>query len=166
MKMGTRHDPAAAQRTTIPKKAPPCDLLVAASDRNFADREAVTTLGWNAYDWWIQLGNETANGFYANPIAAGLASPIFETAVRLRDLRDSIAAIVFGNLWTTFGFPGADVIVTLREQITALRADTRLSSRDASRRHPKADLSTGEHHALCQKVTESVAQPTRTRADS
>jgi hypothetical protein len=128
VKMGTRHVLTGPERTTIPRKAPLYNPLAAASDTKVADdHEGLTHLGWRAYDWWIRLGNETGNGFYANPIAGRLTSVILETAFRLSDMRDAIAAIVFSNLWTTFGWPSADGILTLRAQVTALHADTRLS---------------------------------------
>jgi hypothetical protein len=109
VEMGTRHSLLATERTRLHEKGRRHSTIVADSySRVVENPEALTHLGWQVYEWWIRLGNDTANAFYANPIAGGLSWPIFETVFHLEQMRDVIAATFFSNIWATFGLRSAD----------------------------------------------------------
>jgi hypothetical protein len=139
--MGARHELLAVAHARIRQQRPPSNPVALAGNPKVAEiRETLTHLGWGVYEWWIRLSNDTANEFYASPFAIDLTSPIFETAVRLEQMRDAFSATFFGNLWAAFGLPTADGVLTLREQVRGLRDERRFSTRAIGGERSNAEL--------------------------
>ncbi len=89
------------------------------------DREAVSRAGWKAYDAWVGLANDAANGLYANRAFGEIVGRGVGAALRVQRVVDAAASAVFGNLWPAIGLPTESVVAAIRDEVTALRQEVR-----------------------------------------
>jgi hypothetical protein len=109
--------------------------------------KSLNDAGWKVYEAWVSLANDAANRLYANPAFGAASGRAFETVLRVQRVGDALSSAFFGNLWPALGLPTQDQISSLRDEVTALRAQ--VANGDALRRaelagdgpvdHPVAD---------------------------
>ncbi len=79
--------------------------------------------GWKAYDAWVQLLNESANGLYASPEVGASAGRSMEASLRWQRLGSAMTGAFFAALWPVVGLPSAAELTELRAELGALRDD-------------------------------------------
>ena len=88
-----------------------------------ADEKGLRKAGWKAYDAWVSVANELTNALYSDPMIGEATGRVMETGLRLRQIGGTMAAAFFGNLWPALGLPTHSEIVTLRNELLALREE-------------------------------------------
>jgi len=73
----------------------------------------------------VRLANEATNELYSNRLFGDLTGRAMEGALRLQRVGDALASAFFGNLWPAVGLPTASEIRSLRDEVMALRDETR-----------------------------------------
>jgi hypothetical protein len=113
------------------------ELPLAAAKRviGAGDEKNLTEAGWKTYDAWVRLANEATNELYANRLFGDLTGRSMESMLRVRRVGDALASAFFGNLWPAVGLPTASEIRALRDEVMALREETRAN---ADTRHREA----------------------------
>jgi hypothetical protein len=103
------------------------DLPLAVAKRMIGagDEKNLTEAGWQSYDAWVRLANEATNELYANRLFGDLTGRSMESALRVRRVGNALASAFFGNLWPAVGLPTASEIQTLRDEVMAVREETR-----------------------------------------
>jgi len=87
------------------------------------DDKSLKDAGWKVYEAWVSLANDAANRLYSNPAFGAASGRAFETALRAQRVGDALSSAFFGNLWPALGLPTQDQISSLRDEVSALRAE-------------------------------------------
>ena len=87
------------------------------------DEKALRKAGWKAYDAWIRLANEYINAAYSDPFIGWVTGQMMESALRLRQIGEAVAAASFSNLWPSIGLPTRNEMAALRDELLALREE-------------------------------------------
>jgi hypothetical protein len=122
------------------------ELPLAAAKRviGAGDEKNLTEAGWKTYDAWVRLANEATNELYANRLFGDLTGRSMESMLRVRRVGDALASAFFGNLWPAVGLPTASEIRALRDEVMALREETRANAdtrhREAREQRPLSNL--------------------------
>jgi hypothetical protein len=87
--------------------------------------------GWKAYDAWVQLLNEFANGFYASPEVGDSMGRSMEASLKWQRLGSAITGAFFAALWPALGLPSAAELTELRAEVGALRDDLAMARLEA-----------------------------------
>jgi hypothetical protein len=104
--------------------------------------------GWKAYDAWVQLLNESANGLYDSPAVGSLVGRSMEASLKWQRLGSAMTGAFFAALWPAVGLPSAAELTELRAEVAALRddlAEARLEAEEA--RAAEMELPAGERQA-------------------
>lgn len=102
--------------------------------------------GWKAYDAWVQLLNESANGLYSSPEVGASVGRSMEALLRWQRLGSAMTGAFFAALWPAVGLPSAAELTELRAEVGALRDDlavARLEAQEA--RAAEVEVPVGEH---------------------
>ena len=75
------------------------------------------------------MANDAANRLYANPAFGAATGRAFETVLRAQRVGDALSSAFFGNLWPALGLPTQNQITSLRDEVSALRAEVATSAR-------------------------------------
>src|SRR5260370_7351155 len=100
-----------------------------AQDRERSGEEDLQKARWRAYDAWVQLLNESANGLYNSPEVGSSVGRSMEASLKWQRLGSAMTGAFFAALWPTVGLPSAAELTELRAAVGALRdnpAETRL----------------------------------------
>ena len=124
-----------------------------AQDRDSQDRERsgeqdLQQAGWKAYDAWVQLLNESANGLYNSPAVGSSVGRSMEASLKWQRLGSAMTGAFFAALWPAVGLPSAAELTELRAEVGALRddlAEARLEAEEA--RAAEIELPAGERQA-------------------
>jgi hypothetical protein len=124
-----------------------------AQDRDSQDRERsgeqdLRQAGWKAYDAWVQLLNESANGLYNSPAVGSSVGRSMEASLKWQRLGSAMTGAFFAALWPAVGLPSAAELTELRAEVGALRddlAEARLEAEEA--RAAEIELPAGERQA-------------------
>jgi hypothetical protein len=87
--------------------------------------------GWKAYDAWVQLLNESANGLYASPEVGSSVGRSMEASLRWQRLGSAMTDAFFAALWPAIGLPSAAELTELRAEVGALRDDLAMARLEA-----------------------------------
>jgi hypothetical protein len=79
--------------------------------------------GWKAYDAWVQLLGESANGLYASPEIGAAVGRSMETSLKWQRMGSAMTGAFFASLWPAVGLPSAAELTELRAEVGALRDD-------------------------------------------
>jgi hypothetical protein len=108
----------------------------------------VQQAGWKAYDAWVQLLNESANGLYNSPEVGSAVGRSMESSLKWQRLGSAMTGALFAALWPAVGLPSAAELTELRAEVGALRndlAEARLEAEEA--RAAEIELPAGERQA-------------------
>jgi hypothetical protein len=94
-----------------------------ARERGRDGEQKLQQAGWKAYDAWVQLLNESANGLYASPEVGSSVGRSMEASLKLQRLGSATASAFFAALWPAVGLPSAAELTELRAEVGALRDD-------------------------------------------
>jgi hypothetical protein len=120
-----------------------------AQDRERSGEEDLQKARWRAYDAWVQLLNESANGLYNSPEVGSSVGRSMEASLKWQRLGSAMTDAFFAALWPTVGLPSAAELTELRAEVGALRddlAEARLEAEEA--RAAEIELPAGERDAL------------------
>jgi hypothetical protein len=104
--------------------------------------------GWKAYDAWVQMLNESANGLYSSPEVGTSVGRSMEASLKWQRLGSAMTGAFFAALWPAVGLPSAAELTELRAEVGALRDDlaqARLEAEEA--RAAEIELPAGERRA-------------------
>ena len=104
---------------------------------------------WKAYDAWVQLLNESANGLYNSPEVGSSVGRSMEASLKWQRVGSAMTGAFFAALWPTVGLPSAAELTELRAEVGALRddlAEARLEAEEA--RAAEIEMPAGERDAL------------------
>jgi hypothetical protein len=87
--------------------------------------------GWKAYDVWVKLLNESANGLYASPEVGSSIGRSMEASLRWQRLGSAMTDAFFAALWPAIGLPSAVELSELRAEVGALRDDLAMARLEA-----------------------------------
>jgi hypothetical protein len=87
--------------------------------------------GWKAYDVWVNLLNESANGLYASPEVGSSIGRSMEASLRWQRLGSAMTDAFFAALWPAIGLPSAVELSELRAEVGALRDDLAMARLEA-----------------------------------
>jgi hypothetical protein len=87
--------------------------------------------GWKAYDAWVQLLNESANGLYASPEVGSSVGRSMEASLKWQRLGSAMTGAFFAALWPAVGLPSAAELTELRAEVGALRDDLAVARLEA-----------------------------------
>ncbi len=79
--------------------------------------------GWKAYDAWVRLVNEAANGIYGSPEIGVSVRRSMEASLKWQRLGSAVTEAFFAALWPAVGLPTAAELTELRAEVGALRDD-------------------------------------------
>ncbi len=116
------------------------------ADQN--SQKDIQQAGWKAYDSWVQLLNESANGLYASPEVGSSVGRSMEASLKWQRLGSAMTGAFFAALWPAVGLPSAAELTELRAEVGALRddlAEARLEAEEA--RAAEIELPEGERQA-------------------
>jgi len=105
-----------------------------AQDRERRGEQELQQAGWKAYDAWVQLLNESANGLYASPEVGDSVGRSMEASLKWQRLGSAMTGAFFAALWPAVGLPSAAELTELRAEVGALRddlAEARLEAEEA-----------------------------------
>jgi hypothetical protein len=119
--------------------------------------KGVKDAGWKAYEAWVSMANDAANRLYANPAFGAASGRIFETLLRAHRVSDALSSAFFGNLWPALGLPTQNQINSLRDEVSALRAEVATSAR----RQAEAAGQTPVDHPVADEGLHVVRNGTR-----
>ncbi len=111
-------------------------------------KKDVQQAGWKAYDAWVQLLNESANGLYNSPEVGSAVGRSMESSLKWQRLGSAMTGAFFAALWPAVGLPSAAELTELRAEVGALRddlAEARLEAEEA--RAAEIELPAGERQA-------------------
>jgi hypothetical protein len=114
-------------------------------DRGQSGEQELQQAGWKAYDAWIQLLSESANGLYASPEVGASVGRSMEASLRWQRLGSAMTGAFFAALWPAVGLPSAAELTELRAEVGALRDDlagARLEAEEV--RAAEVDVAAGE----------------------
>ena len=118
-----------------------------AQDRERHGEQELRQAGWKAYDAWVQLLNESANGLYASPEVGDSVGRSMEASLRWQRLGSAMTGAFFAALWPAVGLPSAAELTELRAEVGALRDDlaaARLEAEEARAAEIEVPLSERE----------------------
>jgi hypothetical protein len=118
-------------------------------DRERSGEQDLQQAGWKAYDAWVQLLNESANGLYNSPAVGSSVGRSMEASLKWQRLGSAMTGAFFAALWPAVGLPSAAELTELRAEVGALRddlAEARLEAEEA--RAAEIELPAGERDAL------------------
>jgi hypothetical protein len=92
-------------------------------NREGSGEQDLQQAGWKAYDAWVRLLNESANGLYASPEVGSSVGRTMEVSLRWQRLGSAMAGAFFAALWPAIGLPSAAELTELRAEVGALRDD-------------------------------------------
>jgi hypothetical protein len=87
--------------------------------------------GWKAYDAWVQLLNESANGLYASPEVGSSVGRSMEASLKWQRLGSAMRDAYFAALWPAVGLPSGAELTELRAEVGALRDDLAMARLEA-----------------------------------
>lgn len=116
------------------------------------DREALRQTGWKAYDAWISLANETANGLYSNRVFGEVVGRSIGAALRVQRVVDAAASAVFGNLWPAIGLPTESAVTALRDEVKALRSEVRALGEELRSGIAEDELAAADDYAAARSA--------------
>jgi hypothetical protein len=87
--------------------------------------------GWKAYDAWVQLLNESANGLYASPEVGSSVGRSMEASLKWQRLGSAMREAFFAAVWPAVGLPSAVELTELRAEVGALRDDLAMARLEA-----------------------------------
>jgi len=87
--------------------------------------------GWKAYDAWVQLLNESANGLYASPEVGNSVGRSMEASLKWQRLGSAMSDAYFAALWPAVGLPSGAELTELRAEVGALRDDLAMARLEA-----------------------------------
>jgi hypothetical protein len=116
------------------------------------DREALRQTGWKAYDAWISLANETANGLYSNRVFGEVVGRSIGAALRVQRVVDAAASAVFGNLWPAIGLPTESAVTALRDEVKALRSEVRALGEELRSGEAEDELAAADDYAAARSA--------------
>ncbi len=122
---------------------------VFAQDGETSGEQDLQQAGWKAYDAWVQLLNESANGLYNSPAVGSAVGRSMEASLKWQRLGSAMTGAVFAALWPAVGLPSAAELTELRAEVGALRddlAEARLEAEEA-RAAEIDELPAGERQA-------------------
>jgi len=129
------------------------ELPTAAAKSLFGgDREALRQTGWKAYDAWISLANETANGLYSNRVFGEVVGRSIGAALRVQRVVDAAASAVFGNLWPAIGLPTESAVTALRDEVKALRSEVRALGEELRSGDAEDELAAADDYAAARSA--------------
>ncbi|HVB78879.1 MAG TPA: hypothetical protein VNE82_02890 [Candidatus Binataceae bacterium] len=102
--------------------------------------------GWKAYDAWVRLLSESANGLYASPEVGASVGRSMDASLKWQRLGSAMTGAFFAALWPALGLPSAAELTELRAEVGALRddlAEARLEAEEA--RAAEVAAPAGEH---------------------
>jgi hypothetical protein len=117
-------------------------------DRERSGEQDLQQAGWKAYDAWVQLLNESANGLYNSPAVGSSVGRSMEASLKWQRLGSAMTGAFFAALWPAVGLPSAAELTELRAEVGALRddlAEARLEAEEA--RAAEIELPVGERQA-------------------
>ena len=86
---------------------------------------------WKAYDAWVRLLNESANGLYASPEVGSSVGRAMEASLKWQRLGSAMAGAFFAALWPAIGLPSAAELTELRAEVGGLRDDLAMARLEA-----------------------------------
>ena len=111
-------------------------------------QEDLQQAGWKAYDAWVKLLNESANGLYANPEIGASVGRSMEASLKWQRLGSAMTGAFFAALWPTVGLPSAAELTELRAEVGALRDDLAMARLEAEEaRAAEIETPVDEHQA-------------------
>ncbi len=116
------------------------------------DRGALRQAGWKAYDAYISLANEAANGLYANRAFGEVVGRGIGAALQVQRVVDAAASAVFGNLWPALGLPTEAAVTALRDDVKALRQEVRALSEELKSQPAEDALDGVEDYAAARSA--------------
>jgi hypothetical protein len=119
-----------------------------AQDRERHGEWELQQAGWKAYDAWVQLLNESANGLYASPEVGDSVGRSMEASLKWQRLGSAMTGAFFAALWPAVGLPSAAELTELRAEVGALRDDLAMARLEAEEaRAAEIEMSAGERQA-------------------
>lgn len=113
-------------------------------DRSQRGERELQQAGWKAYDAWIQLLSESANGLYASPEVGASVGRSMEASLRWQRLGSAMTGAFFAALWPAVGLPSAAELTELRAEVGALRDDLAVARLEAEEaRAAEVDVAAG-----------------------
>jgi hypothetical protein len=115
-----------------------------AQDRERGGEQELQQAGWKAYDAWVQVLNESANGLYASPEVGDSVGRSMEASLKWQRLSSAMTGAFFAALWPAVGLPSAAELTELRAEVGALRddlAEARLEAEEARAAEIEVSLS-------------------------
>ena len=108
--------------------------------------EQLRRAGWKAYDAWMELLGESANGLYASPEVGASVGRSMESSLKWQRFGSAMTGAFFASLWPAVGLPSAAELTELRAEVGALRDDLAMARLEAEEaRAAEALLPVGEH---------------------
>ena len=100
-------------------------------DRQPRGEQELQQAGWKAYDAWMRLLSESANGLYASPEVGASVGRSVEASLRWQRLGSAMTGAFFAALWPAVGLPSAAELTELRAEVGALRDDLAMARLEA-----------------------------------
>jgi hypothetical protein len=125
-----------------------------AQDRSQNGEQDLQQAGWKAYDAWVQLVDESANGLYASPEVGASVGRSMEASLKWQRLGSAMTGAFFAALWPAVGLPSAAELTELRAEVGALRDDlagARLEAEEA--RAAQIELPAGDEPQVGERLT-------------
>jgi hypothetical protein len=116
---------------------------VLAPDRENGE-QTLQQAGWKAYDAWVQLMNESANGLYESPEVGASVGRSMESMLKWQRLGTALSDAFFAALWPAVGLPSSAELTELRAEVGALREDLATARLEAEEARA-AELALNEH---------------------
>jgi hypothetical protein len=114
-------------------------------DHGQGGERALQQAGWKAYDAWIELLSESANGLYASPEVGVSVGRSMEASLKWQRLGSAMTGAFFAALWPAVGLPSAAELTELRAEVGALRDDLAVARLEvAEARAEELDAAAGE----------------------
>jgi len=114
-------------------------------DRGQSGEQQLQQAGWKAYDAWMELLAESANGLYASPEVGASVGRSMESSLKWQRLGSAMTGAFFAALWPAVGLPSAAELTELRAEVGALRDDLAVARLEAEEvRAAEIDAPAGE----------------------
>jgi len=111
-------------------------------------QEDLQQAGWKAYDAWVKLLNESANGFYVSLQVGASVGRSMEASLKWQRLGSAMTSAFFAALWPAVGLPSAAELTELRAEVGALRDDLAMARLEAEEaRAAEIETPVDEHQA-------------------
>jgi hypothetical protein len=116
-----------------------------AQDRNQSGERDLRQAGWKAYDAWVKLVDESANGLYGSPEVGVSVGRSMDASLKWQRLGSAMTGAFFAALWPAVGLPSAAELTELRAEVGALRDDLAVAGLEAEEvRAAEVELPAGE----------------------